>query len=212
MRDIAIYGAGGLGRELACLINLINKKTPTWNLIGYFDDNERLKGTRNEYGVVLGGIHDVNAWSTPLCVLIGVGNGSTVKKIVERINNPLIDFPNFIYNITFHDIDNVRIGKGNIFVSGHLSCAVEIGDFNLFNGDCAFGHDAKVGSFNTFMPGVRVSGEVVIGNECFFGVNSIVLQQIKMDDKVRLGAGSVLMHKPKSNSLYIGNPAKLFKY
>jgi hypothetical protein len=26
MKDIAIYGAGGFGREVACLIRIINKK------------------------------------------------------------------------------------------------------------------------------------------------------------------------------------------
>jgi len=32
MKDIAIYGAGGFGREVACLINKINEVNPTWNL------------------------------------------------------------------------------------------------------------------------------------------------------------------------------------
>ena len=62
------------------------------------------------------------------------------------------------------------------------------------------------------MPGVRISGETTIGDGNLFGVNSIVLQQLKIGSGVRLGAGSVLMHKPKANSLYIGNPAKIFKY
>lgn len=35
MNDIAIYGVGGFGRELACLIHKINEKTPIWNLIYY---------------------------------------------------------------------------------------------------------------------------------------------------------------------------------
>ena len=39
MRDIAIYGAGGLGREIACVLKKINMVTPTWNLLGFFDDD-----------------------------------------------------------------------------------------------------------------------------------------------------------------------------
>lgn len=35
MRDIAIYGAGGLGREIACVLKKINMVTPTWNLLGF---------------------------------------------------------------------------------------------------------------------------------------------------------------------------------
>ena len=40
MKNIAIYGAGGFGREVACLLNIINEKEPTWNLVGFFDDGK----------------------------------------------------------------------------------------------------------------------------------------------------------------------------
>ena len=43
MNDIAILGAGGFGREIACLIDKINQNKPQWNLIGFFDDNNDLK-------------------------------------------------------------------------------------------------------------------------------------------------------------------------
>ena len=33
MNDIAIYGAGGFGKEIACLIYWINEVKPQWNLI-----------------------------------------------------------------------------------------------------------------------------------------------------------------------------------
>ena len=79
------------------------------------------------------------------------------------------------------------------------------------NGSVIFGHDAIVGSYNTFMPAVRISGEVKIGDGNFFGIASIILQQIKIGNNVRLGAGSVLMTKPKDGLLYIGNPAKKFE-
>lgn len=42
MKDIAIYGAGGFGREVACLLNAINANDAIWNLIGFFDDVKRL--------------------------------------------------------------------------------------------------------------------------------------------------------------------------
>ena len=81
MKDIAIFGAGGFGREIACLIKRINQEGPTWNLIGFFDDNPKLKGTKNEYGDVLGGMSELNSWKSPLSVAIAVGNPSSVRKI-----------------------------------------------------------------------------------------------------------------------------------
>lgn len=211
MKDIAIYGAGGFGREIACLINIINTSKPTWNLIGFFDDNKSIVGKHiSHYGVCIGGIEKLNNWTKPLSVVISVGNSSAITVIAEKIQNPNVDFPNIIHpDFNVVDSETFNIGKGNIIQGGcSVSCDVSFGDFNVLNGSVVFGHDAKIGDYNIFMPAIRVSGDVLIGNSNYFGVGSIILQQIKIGNNVRLGAGSVLMTKPKEGYLYLGNPAK----
>ncbi|MBR5736516.1 MAG: NeuD/PglB/VioB family sugar acetyltransferase [Bacteroidales bacterium] len=211
MKDIAIFGAGGFGREIACLITIINQDKPFWNLIGFFDDNPGLKGKMiSHYGPCLGGVEELNAYPEPLCVTIPIGNPKVVRSIVRKITNEKISFPNIIHpDFVIKDPKTFNIGKGNIIQDGcSVSCDVSIGDFNVLNGGVVFGHDDKVGSYNSFMPAIRVSGEVVIGDANFFGVGSIILQQIKIGNEIRLGAGSVLMTKPKDGKLYVGNPAK----
>lgn len=215
MNDIAIFGAGGFGREVACLINRINEEDPIWNLIGFFDDNADLKGNMiSHFGPCLGGVDDLNRYDKPLNIVIAVGNPMAVKVIVDKIINTLVEFPNIIHpNVKCADEKSFKIGKGNIVQGGSFfSCDVELGDFNVLNGSVWFGHDDVIGSYNTFMPRVDISGEVKIGDGNFFGVCSIVLQQIKIGNNIRLGAGSVLMTKPKDGKLYIGNPAKKFEF
>ena len=56
MKDIAIYGFGGFGHEVACLIQQINDVKPTWSIIGYFDDGVEV-GAECKYGKVLGDIN-----------------------------------------------------------------------------------------------------------------------------------------------------------
>lgn len=213
MKDIAVYGAGGFGREIACLINLINKETPRWNLIGFFDDDPNLKGTRNEYGEVLGGKDVLNKWESPLDVAIAIGSPHTVRKVVEGIKNENISFPNiFAPNTIFLDKDNISFGRGNIACLGCIfSCNVKIGDFNSFNGLISVGHDATIGSYNSLMPSVRISGEVIVGEENFFGCASVILQQVKIGNGTTIGAGSVVMRKTKDGNLYVGNPAVKMK-
>jgi sugar O-acyltransferase (sialic acid O-acetyltransferase NeuD family) len=211
MKDIAIYGAGGFGKEVACLIKRINEKNPTWKLVGFFDDNPELKGKMiSHFGLCLGGIDVLNNYPTELSVAMALGNSHIVKLLVEKVKNDKISFPNML-DITFYQVDpeTFSIGKGNI-IQGKccVSCDVKIGDFNVMNGSVDVGHDVTIGSFNTFMPAVRVSGEVKIGECNFFGINSIVLQQIKIGNDVKIGAGSVLMTKPKDGNLYLGVPAK----
>ena len=185
MKKIAIYGAGGFGREVACLLNKINEVKLTWELIGFFDDGLAIGTEVSHFGNVL-------------------------RSIVSKIFNQNVDFPNIIApTVYFSDPETFNIGRGNI-IQKHcsFSCDVTIGDFNVMDGADVFGHDDVVGSYNTFMPAMRISGEVNIGDCNFFGVGSIILQKIKIGNNVRLGAGSVLMRKPKDGILYMGNPAK----
>lgn len=212
MKDIAIYGAGGFGREVACLVRLINESLdePRWNLIGFFDDNEGIKGTTNEYGKVFGGMETLNAWKTPLDIAIAVGNPQVVKKIAEGVNNSLVDFPNIIApSVIWLDKGNVRMGKGNLICSGCLvSCNIEIGNFNVFNGYIPIGHDTKIGDYNVIMPSCNISGGITMGDCNFMGVKSAVLQYLKIGNNTRIGAGSVVMRNTKDGYLYIGIPAQ----
>ena len=212
MKDIVIYGAGGFGREIACLIRLINEsqEEAEWNLIGFLDDNPELWGTRNEYGTVLGGADWLNEYAEPLAVAIAVGSPGAVSAITTRINNPQVSFPNlYAPSVTFLDKESLKIGQGNIFCTNcFISCNVQIGNFNLFNGYIPIGHDAKIGDYNVVMPSCNISGGVVLGNGNFLGVQSVVLQYIKIGNNTRIGANSVIMRKTKDGYLYIGNPAK----
>lgn len=212
MKDIAIFGAGGFGREVACLIRIINEseENPIWNLIGFFDDNKNLHGTRNEYGEVLGGADELNNWDQPLAIALAIGNPKAISIVAGRIKNENISFPNLFAPTTiFLDEKNISFGKGNIVASRCLfSCNVKIGDFNIFNSYITIGHDVTIGNYNSLMPGTRISGEITIGDENFFGCDSVVLQQLKVGNKTTIGANSTVMRKTKDGYTYIGNPAK----
>ncbi len=214
MKDIAIFGAGGFGKEVAGLITWINKGTPEWNLIGFFDDGVEKGHVVSHWGVVLGGMTELNEWQSPLDVAIAIGNPVSLKRVRERITNKNIAFPNVIApTFGISDTRTFTIGEGNIIGNGcAVSVDVTIGNFNILNADIVMGHDAVIGNYNVLMPDIRVSGEVKIGEENLIGVGSIILQQIKVGNNIHLGAGAVLMTKPKNGCTYIGNPAKLFKY
>lgn len=213
MKDLAIYGAGGFGREIACLVNIINAEKPTFNFIGFFDDG-RLKGEMNEYGEVLGGIEVLNNWNRPLSIVIAIGNPHIVEKIVSNINNTLIEFPNLISpDVKYLDQKTCSMGVGNVICTGCLfSCNTKIGNFNQFNGFITVGHDVIIGDFNSMMPGVRISGEVTIGNRNFWGFNSGIIQQKTVGNDVTIGAGAILLRKPKDGCTYVGIPASMVKF
>ena len=210
MKDLAIFGAGGLGKEVACLIKRINEQAPTWRLIGFFDDNPDLKGTMvSHFGPCLGTMEDLNRYPQELAVVIAIGNPQVVKQVVGKIQNPLIAYPNLIHpSFVVTDPETFQMGQGNIIQANcTVTVDVKMGDFNILNGSVCLAHDTQVGSYNMLMPGVRISGGVTIGDENFFGVYAVVLQQLTIGHRIRLGAGSILMTKPKDGHLYVGNPA-----
>jgi sugar O-acyltransferase (sialic acid O-acetyltransferase NeuD family) len=215
VKKIAVFGAGGLGREVAGGIQRINNSGDgAWELIGFYDDGLEVGTPISHYGSVLGGMTDLNAVDEPLALAIAVGNPKTRKLIHDRITNSNIYFPNLIAP-SFRILDHKTfvIGEGNIIQDNcSVTCDVEIGNYNVFNGSNALGHDVKVGDFNVLMPGVRLSGEVKLGTCNLLGVDSIVLQRVKIGDNVTLGAGSVMMTKPKDGFTYIGVPAKKFDF
>ena len=55
---------------------------------------------------------------------------------------------------------------------------------------------------------VGVIRPIYIGNNCFIGMNVVVLPGTVVEDNVIVGAGSVIRGHLESNSVYIGNPAK----
>lgn len=215
MKDIAIYGAGGLGREVAAMLEYMTWNNPEgWNLIGFFDDGETCDKAVSTYGRVLGGIDALNAWPQLLCVALCFGSPKTLRAVRGRITNPNITFPNLICSDFFvSDQDTFTIGEGNI-INGKcvVTTDITLGNFNLLNSSITFGHDVEVGDFNVFMPGCRISGEVKIGNENLIGAMAFVHQQVRIGTGVRLAPLSPLLTKPKDNSLYMGNPAKLQKF
>lgn len=213
MKDIAIYGAGGFGREIACLIEKINEQSPKWNFIGFFDDG-LLKGSKNEYGKILGGIEELNNFPSELSIAIAIASPSIVEKIVKNITSPKTNFPNIISpDVVFLDSQNINIGKGNILSFGCIiSCNVKIGNFNIFNWRITIGHDTCIKNYNAFMPETKISGKVSIGNNNFFGVNSTILQQISIGNDTIIGASSLVLRKTKDGMTYVGNPASIIKY
>lgn len=209
MKDLLIYGFGGFGHEVACLIQHINNAIPTWNIVGYIDDGVEV-GTRCKYGEVLGGFDTLNSWNTQVSVVIAIGSPRYLELIPSRISNPLVDFPNIIApNVFYFDKDAVSMGKGNIVTFGcRLSCNVSLGDFNILNGNISLGHDASIGSFNMFFPEVRISGQTSVGDKNFFGSRCFIAQCLKVGNENRFGAGSYVLRKIKDGGFYMGNPAK----
>lgn len=214
MKHIAVYGAGGLGQEVCCVIKSINSIEKRWNFIGFFDDGKKKGDEILHFGSVLGGLPEINEWKEDIDLVLAFGDPNLLRIVHSRITNSNIKFPNIIDpTFSIRDPQSFEIGQGNIIKPGcYLTVNVSIGNFNVLNGSIGIGHDVSIGNYNVFMPGVKISGEVNIGNGNLFGSGSFIKQQLKVGNNVTLSPLSALLSKPKDNNVYIGNPAKKFNF
>lgn len=209
MTDIAIFGAGGFGREVAMLIEEINLQNPTFNIIGFFDDNIEPQTTIGDY-VVKGGLKEINTFNEPLGIVLAVGNPKVKAAILNKINNDSIFYPNLIHpSVTISKSQRVEIGEGCIICKGCIiTVDINIGSHVIFNLNTTVGHDTIIQDYCSFMPGVNISGEVIIEEGVFFGTNSSIINQRKVENWSTIGAGATVVKNIPSNCIAVGSPAK----
>ena len=213
MKDIAIFGVGGFGREVLTLIQDINKVEPTWNVIGFFDDGYEIgyetHGLKN-----LGGTKELSEWKTPLAVTIAIGTPRIKKAILNNIHNDLIEYPTLIHpSVIIGDNDYVKIGKGCIICAYTvITCDIEVGDFVILNLACTLGHDTVVKDHCAFMPTCNISGEVEIGEGVYCGTGVKIINQTSIGENTIVGAGAVVVKPLPANCTAVGAPAKAIKF
>ena len=106
-------------------------------------------------------------------VMIAVANSKDRFDIMTRLPKGIYFF-NFIHP-TALIMDNVEIGEGS-FIGAYsiLTTNIKIGPHAILNRGNHIGHDCKIGSFFSAMPGVIVSGDVIIGDVVYMGTNSSI--------------------------------------
>ena len=212
MKDIAIFGVGGFGREVLTLIKHINQSNPTYRMVGFFDDGHE-KGEMINGFPVLGKTEELNVWSTDICIAISIGKPETKKKVVEKITNPKVSFPTLIHpNVVIGDPDYVKIGEGCIICAGNMiTTNIEIGDFVILNLGCTVGHDTIIKDYAAFMPSCNVSGEVLIEEGVYCGTGVKIINQTSIGEYATIGAGAVVTKSIPRHCTAVGVPAKVIK-
>lgn len=212
-KDLYIIGAGGFGREVAWLVERINKEKATWNLKGFIDDNVLLHGTfENDY-LVVGGCDYLKSLSKETWVVCAVAAAKTRRKIIEKIK----DIPTVRFGILVDpDVicsEKVTVGEGSIICAGTIiTVNISVGSHNIINLDCTIGHDAVLHDFVTIYPSVNVSGNVTISECVELGTGMQIIQGKTIGTESIIGAGAVVVRDIPQKCVAVGSPAKPIKY
>lgn len=213
MKQIAIFGSGGFGREVAMLIEQINEQEIQWELIGFFDDGIQKETLINGYPV-LGGVEDLNKFENPLGLIIAIGNPIVKREIHHSILNSKIFYPSLIHPSVIKGKDQyLSIGTGCIIAAGNIiTVNIKIGNHVILNLSCTIGHDTVIKDYASFMPGVNISGEVLVNDCVYIGTGATIINQVEIGKETIVGAGAVVSRSLPEKCTAVGIPAKPLKF
>lgn len=210
MKNIVIVGAGGVGRETSLIIQKINELKPTWNLMGFVDDNINTWGNIINGYPVIGGIDSLEKLSLDTYVVVAIANYKVKKKIVNKINNRF-KFATIVHpKVWIHNY--MTLGEGTIIYEGAILTAnIEIGNHVIISPKCGIGHDSIIKDYVSLLWNVNISGNDIIEEGVMMGSASTVIQGKKIGKGSTVGAGAVVIDSIDSYSTVVGVPAKVIK-
>lgn len=212
MKNIVILGAGDFGKEVAWLIEDINEVKPLYHLFGFLDDDATKIGHIFNGYQCLGPIDSIFALAKDkrVCAVIAMQDGSTRKRIVERLSG--FDAWETVIHPSVNMSYTSCIGSGSIICAGtNISVNTKIGDHCLFNISVTMGHDCVIDDYVSIMSGACVNGRVTVGKEAYLSTNCTILPGKRIGCGVKVGAGSVVLRNVKDNVTVMGVPAKVLK-
>lgn len=209
MKDLYIIGAGGLGREVAWVVERINAVEKEWNLIGFIDDDLDKQGQIiNDLPVV--GTVDYLVGHQNAYTVCAIGSPKIKREIIEKLkkNAPQLHYATLI-DPSVKMSRFVEIGEGTIICPGCiLTVNITIGKQVYLNLDSTVGHDAIIGDYVSIMPSANISGCTDIGEGTEIGTGVQIIQGIKICADTVIGAGAVVVKNIEEAGVYTGVPAK----
>ena len=212
MNNIVILGAGGFAKEVAFLIDDINRALdqPEWKILGYIDADLEKKGTYNGKYPIIGDEDYLIAYDQDIYVVIGIGTPSIIRKVHEKLRRyDNMHFPNLIHPNVVMDVGRINLGEGNIICASNVfTTDITIGSCNIFNLNSTYGHDMVIGSYCVFNPGLSMSGRVTVEDDCLIGTKATVLEYLTIGMGATVGAGAVVTKHVEPGLTVVGVPAK----
>ena len=208
LKKIAIYGAGGFGKEVRALITQLAE--PAWDFVGFFDDRDLSITLGGQY---LGNKEDLNRYPEALAVVIALGWSHMRQQVVQGITNPNIYFPTLVSpHCVLGEKETIHWGKGCLLMAGAvLTTDIRMGDFCVININASVGHDVQMGDFASVMPGANLSGNVHLKNEVFVGTGATILNGLEVGQGAIVGAGALVNRPVLAQQTVVGVPAKPLK-
>jgi sugar O-acyltransferase (sialic acid O-acetyltransferase NeuD family) len=198
---LAIFGAGGNGRELAALAQKSCASTDALDVVFVTDAG----------GGEVNGLPHLTLQQLlsdrDRSVNVSVADPVTRRQIVRRLEEQGFKFETL--RAPTHVDYGAEVAEGAIFCDFTLTTTnVRIGRHFHCNYGSIVSHDCVIGDFVTFGPGVRCNGNVTIADDVYVGAGATIRQGIKIGRGAVIGMGAVVVKDVPAATTVVGNPAR----
>lgn len=208
-KEIVIFGAGGLGREVADTIARINDKKETYHVKGFIDERKELWGEKLNGIKILGGDEYAAelAERQELYGVIAIASAQIRRGIVERIGEKLKW--ETIIDPTVCVSPYAQIGEGNIIQSYvFVSSNTTIGNHSIINVNTIIGHDAVIDSFVSVMPSCNIMRGAYLEKDVYLGAGTTIIPKKRIARGTIIGAGAIMVKNVCRESDFCRNSGK----
>lgn len=209
-KKLVVVGAGGFGQEIIWAVRNFNAVHPTYDILGYCDDDPAKKG-QEIYGYPVFGTPD-DVEKTQLekpCFVCAIGDNLARARVVQRVL-ALGWVPVTIIDPSVIVAEHVVVGDGTYVGAGSiLSPYAHIGNHIIINHGCSIGHNSVLEDFVQVSPGGRVSGGSVLREGAALGSNAVVAPGKVVGRYAVLGACSFAFMDIPNDATAIGVPARV---
>src|ERR1700730_7904798 len=167
---LAIFGAGGSGREVAWLAQ------QCWGeevkLAFVIDEETPPEGVLNGIPIFQLGEFAGRYPGSPIA--IAIGDSVLRERCVRKCAAAGLSFASLVHPRA--EVSQwVTLGEGTIICAGSIvTTNVTLGQHVQVNVGCTVSHDANIGDFSTLSPGVHLAGWVTLGRRVFLGTAAVV--------------------------------------
>lgn len=207
MEKLVIVGAGGFGREVFWYVQKINEAKPTWDVLGFLDDNLHALDRFSHYPPILGKVEDYKNLGHPY-VTCAIGKPIVRKKVVELLDSQDAQWATILYPTAIVGTGST-MGEGCIIGLGSgVTVDTRIGNHVHINCYAGAGHDVCIGDYCTISAYVDICGCAVLEEGVFLGSHASVLPSAHVGAWACVGAGSVVLRNVAPGITVFGVPAK----
>lgn len=202
MRPLAIFGAGGFGREVYAYA--IDSGLA---VAGFVDDAADPIAGYALPTTVLGGlasIQDVGGYEW----IIALGDAGNREAVHRRLRERGARFVSVVHP-TAYVATSAVVGEGCVvapfaMVGAHSTVGANV----ALNTYASVGHDAVIGDHCVLSPYSAVNGNVTLGSGVFLGSAAIVTPGRWVGRASKVSVGAAVTRDIEAGSLVAGNPAK----